>query len=167
MNNSSPISASNKPRREVALAILYQHGRYLLQLRDNVPTILYPGHWGLFGGHLEEAETPLEAVKREIWEEICFSLENPQYFDCYRDQQVIRHVFAAPLTCPFSHLTLLEGWDWALATPADIETGQIYSAKAQGSYPLGPQHQTMLLDFLALPNGRINEPRHLPLDDRR
>ncbi|BFM38468.1 NUDIX hydrolase [Synechocystis sp. LKSZ1] len=129
------------------MAILYQEDRYLLQLRDNIPTILYPGHWGLFGGHLETGETPLEAVKREIWEEIRFSLVAPQYFDCYSDEQAIRHVFAAPLTCSLNDLTLLEGWDWALVTPTEIKTGCIYSPKAQGAYPLGQRHQRILLDF--------------------
>lgn len=48
----------------VALAILYQGDRVLMQLRDDYPHILYPGHWGLFGGHLEPEEVPLEGVRR-------------------------------------------------------------------------------------------------------
>ena len=33
-----------------AALITDQHGRYLLQLRDDKPRILHPGAWGLFGG---------------------------------------------------------------------------------------------------------------------
>lgn len=31
---------------KVALAILHQDGKFLMQLRDDNPDILYPGHWG-------------------------------------------------------------------------------------------------------------------------
>jgi len=50
----------------VALAILEQDGRFLMQLRDDIPTILYPGVWGLFGGHLEAGESPEIGLKREL-----------------------------------------------------------------------------------------------------
>jgi hypothetical protein len=30
---------------EVAIAILYSSDRFLMQLRDNIPGIFYPGHW--------------------------------------------------------------------------------------------------------------------------
>ena len=58
--------------REVAAAILVGTcGRILLQQRDDVPGILYPGMIGLFGGHREEGdETPLACAQREIEEEI-------------------------------------------------------------------------------------------------
>lgn len=38
---------------EVALAMLLRDGRWLMQLRDEIPTIVAPGCWGLFGGHLD------------------------------------------------------------------------------------------------------------------
>jgi 8-oxo-dGTP diphosphatase len=38
---------------EVTLAILQQADQFLLQLRDDIPEIRYPGCWGLFCGHLE------------------------------------------------------------------------------------------------------------------
>ena len=57
-------------KREVALAVLERDGAWLLQLRDDLESILYPGHWGLFGGHLDAGETPSEAVHRELLEEI-------------------------------------------------------------------------------------------------
>ena len=50
----------------VALAMLKRDDRWLLQLRDDISTIIAPGHWGLFGGHLEPGETPAEAVQREL-----------------------------------------------------------------------------------------------------
>jgi 8-oxo-dGTP pyrophosphatase MutT (NUDIX family) len=57
--------------REVAAALIIDtHGRFLLQQRDNVPDILFPGKIGLFGGHREGNETFLECVVREVHEEI-------------------------------------------------------------------------------------------------
>lgn len=62
--------ADAEPWREIAGAILVGAcGRLLLQQRDDVPGILYPGMLGLFGGHREGGETPLETVRREILEE--------------------------------------------------------------------------------------------------
>ena len=156
MINSYPINASpNEPRfqlhspPEVALGILYQGDCLLLQLRDDIPTIIYPGCWAIFGGHLEIGESPLQAVNREIWEEIGFKMGNPVYFQTYSDQYAIRHVFSHPLTVPLTELNLQEGWDLGLASPADIDQGKLYSAEAQAVKPLGDRHRTILLDFLA------------------
>ena len=56
--------------REIACAILIDlEGRFLLQRRDDVPNILYPGKIGLFGGHREGEETFLGCVVREVFEE--------------------------------------------------------------------------------------------------
>ncbi len=69
----------------VAIAILYQDDKFLMQLRDDIPNIVYPGHWGLFGGHLESGETPDSAVKRELLEEIGYTPPNLLEFGCYPD----------------------------------------------------------------------------------
>jgi 8-oxo-dGTP diphosphatase len=133
---------------EVAIAILPHDGKFLMQLRDNIPTILYPGVWGLFGGHMEPGETPEIAVEREILEEIGYELTNPQKFGCYSDDRVIRHIFYAPLTVSVDRLVLSEGWDMGLLTPAQIESGFAYSPIAKSERPLGPIHQQIMTDFI-------------------
>jgi 8-oxo-dGTP pyrophosphatase MutT (NUDIX family) len=149
MTNSSPITAyKNNERPSVALAILYRENQFLLQLRDNIPNILYPGYWGLFGGHIEIGEDPTEAVKREVWEEIDYQLKTFYPFGCYQDEQAIRHVFHAPLTVSLDQLTLQEGWDFALISAEEILQGEIYSIKAEEKHPLGEIHQRILRDFL-------------------
>lgn len=54
-------------------------GRFLFQLRDDIPGILYPGMIGLFGGHLEPGETALEGVCREVREELGVALPPDHY----------------------------------------------------------------------------------------
>jgi 8-oxo-dGTP diphosphatase len=67
--------------REIAAAIVFDtSGRLLLQKRDNIPTILYPGKIGLFGGHREEEETFLDCVVREIHEELSYYVP-PERFE--------------------------------------------------------------------------------------
>lgn len=131
----------------VALAILYRDGKFLMQLRDDKLGIPYPGHWGLFGGHLEPGESPEAGLKREILEEIEYAVARPIAFGCYSDPKVIRHVYHAPLTVPLACLALREGWDFALLPPEAIRQGGYYSAKAMEIRPLGEIHQRILLDF--------------------
>ena len=67
--------------REVAAALVIdQRGRFLLQQRDDVPGILFPGKIGLFGGHREGDETFLECVVREVHEELSFFIP-PERFE--------------------------------------------------------------------------------------
>ena len=132
----------------VAIAILYQKNKFLMQLRDNIPGILYPGYWGLFGGHIEPDETPDIAVKREILEEIGYNLPSFVEFGCYFDERVVRHVFHAPLLVELNQLVLNEGWDMGLLTLEDINQGNCYSENAGEVRPLGNVHQRIILDFI-------------------
>lgn len=58
------------PGDAVAAIIVLEDGRYLLQLRDDKPGIFFPGHWGLFGGAVEEGEALEPALRRELKEEL-------------------------------------------------------------------------------------------------
>lgn len=66
---------SSTKYREIAPTVLFDtSGRLLLQLRDDIPTIIHPGKIGLFGGHREQSETFLECAVREIHEELSLYL---------------------------------------------------------------------------------------------
>lgn len=136
----------------VALAILYKQSsepRFLLQLRDDIPTIAYPGVWGLFGGHLEPEETPLEGLKRELLEEISYAVLSPKPFQTVADERAVRHIFSASLTVSVDDLFLREGQDLGLLSLAEIRRGSGYSVRVSQTRPIGAIHQRILLDFMA------------------
>ena len=121
---------------EVALAMLQREGRWLMQLRDEIPSIVAPGCWGLFGGHLEAGETPEQAVRRELMEEINWQ---PPVVDLVMVHHIHRrtaHVFRGALSVPLEQLQLLEGQDMALVSPDELLAGSIWSARLGCHRPL-------------------------------
>ena len=56
--------------RTTAILVFNKVGHVLLQKRDNIPTILEPGKWDVWGGHCEAGETPVACAIRELREEI-------------------------------------------------------------------------------------------------
>ncbi|MDY6805735.1 MAG: NUDIX hydrolase [Cyanobacteriota bacterium] len=132
----------------IAIAILYREGKFLMQLRDDIPGIIYPGCWGFFGGHMEEGETPEVAVKRELEEEIGYVPPQLSPFIIEREGNVIRNIFHGELTVELEDLVLGEGWDLGLVSVEDIQEGSCYSPKAGMRRKLGIPHRKILLNFI-------------------
>lgn len=139
----------NQSLHSVAVALLYQNDRFLMQLRDNIPTIIYPDHWAFFGGHIEPGETPEVGVLRELEEEIGYRPPEVKFFRTYQTEVAMRHVFYAPLLVPTDRLVLGEGADFKLISVAEIKQGEAFSEALQQMKPLGTPHQQVLLDFIA------------------
>jgi len=101
--------------KEIAAVILENDkGEILLYLRDNKPSIPFPHYWDLFGGHIEEGETPEEALLREVKEELNIELKDYRFFgkyECLTGDVVpnIKHVFVGKIDLPIEKVTLLEG----------------------------------------------------------
>ena len=57
----------------IAAVITPGDGRYLMQVRDDRPGLLYAGYICLFGGAIEEGESASEALVRELYEELRFT----------------------------------------------------------------------------------------------
>jgi 8-oxo-dGTP diphosphatase len=71
-------------RYDAASILLFDNsGRVLLQHRtDDAPA--FPGFWSFFGGQIETGETPEEAVKRETFEELKYTLKDPKFIHKFR-----------------------------------------------------------------------------------
>lgn len=59
----------NMPFTGAKLALLVGH-RIIVILRDDIPTIPFPGYWDLPGGGREAGEPPLVCALRETFEEL-------------------------------------------------------------------------------------------------
>jgi 8-oxo-dGTP diphosphatase len=104
--------------REIACAILVDTlGRLLLQRRDDIPGILFPGRIGLFGGHRERNESFLECVVREIYEEIRYYVPPERFALLARHDGVdpeiengtVRSEFFISCNIPAEDLVITEG----------------------------------------------------------
>lgn len=65
----------------------------LLYLRDDKPEIPFPNMWALLGGMIEDGETPLQTIVREIDEEIGIQL----------DPRQVHHLSTRDLDFGFEH----------------------------------------------------------------
>ena len=101
--------------REVATALLFDRtNRLLIYKRDQKPDIAYPGYWDLFGGMVEEGETPEIALVRELKEELGLSITNFTKIGTYTSDDGIgklntKHIFLVKVQEEASELTLQEG----------------------------------------------------------
>jgi 8-oxo-dGTP diphosphatase len=120
------MSASR--HREFACAILVDtFGRLLLQRRDDVPGILFPGRIGLFGGHREGNETFLECVVREIHEEISYYVPPERFAHLARyggvdpevDNGTVRSEYFVTRHIPANDLVITEG-TLLIAKPSEL-----------------------------------------------
>ncbi|BEV36163.1 NUDIX hydrolase [Synechococcus sp. M16CYN] len=124
---------------EIALAVLERDNGWLLQLRDDFESVLYPGHWGLFGGHINPGEKPSQAIHRELIEEINWSPTAPlEYWFSNSSGQSVVHVFRGPLTVPVQRLKLLEGQDLKLTSLNELHKGKIWSETLAQARPIAP-----------------------------
>jgi 8-oxo-dGTP pyrophosphatase MutT (NUDIX family) len=96
-------------------AILTVGAGYALQLREDLPTIPYPAHWGLFGGSVEAGETPLAAIRREVLEELALDvvhwrpLWDVPYRRFFDGEPRVVAIFAADVTARGGGHVLREG----------------------------------------------------------
>ena len=101
--------------KEIAMVLLFdRQNRLLVYLRDDKPDIPFPNRWDFFGGHVEEGETPEEALVREVKEEIAVELKQWAFFkryvctegDAYPN---IKYLYWAKIDKVAEELTLYEG----------------------------------------------------------
>ena len=112
--------------KKIAQIILENdNGEFLLYLRDGKPGIPFPYHWDLIGGHVEEGETPEEALIREVKEEIDFDLKDYSFFkeylclegDAYPN---IKYIYSGRIAFPIEEIPRLEGEQLQFVTKEEI-----------------------------------------------
>ena len=119
-----------------------------MQLRDDLPTIHYPGIWGFFGGHMEAEESPESSLRRELIEEVNYAPTQIKLFCEGESIGYRRYYYYGELAVPLSQLQLNEGQDMALCSVAEVRLGQKYSRKLSEMRSLGGPHRQVLLDFI-------------------
>lgn len=110
---TNPLQAANA----VAALLMLEDGRYVMQLRDSIPSIFYPGHWGCFGGAVDDNEEPVQALGRELQEELELDVGQTREFTRFDfdltqlgQGKVFRIYYEVPLTlAAYSRVVLHEG----------------------------------------------------------
>lgn len=101
-------------KKIAAIILENDNGEILLYLRDNKPGIPFPNHWDLIGGHVEDGESPEEALIREVKEELDIDLKDYSFYkkyvclsgDAYENT---KYIFFGKINIPIEEITLLEG----------------------------------------------------------
>jgi 8-oxo-dGTP diphosphatase len=136
------------------VVIIFLHNNfnsYLLQLRDFKSSIIYPGHWGAFGGAMEEGESPEAAMSRELIEEIGYSPEAFNFFrEDYKTQHRLKlnlHIFYSSMNVSLAKLRLMEGTDMGVFTKEEILSKNLFSPKLGKTFPIVPLLSELFDDF--------------------
>lgn len=118
-----------EPVRIHAVSALLRNaeGRVLAQLRDDRPGLIFPGCWSTLGGRIEPTETPEQAMRRELAEEIevCPPLRYwrrflLQYEVDGRPMESDVQAFLGELDCDVADIRLHEGQRVAFLDADDI-----------------------------------------------
>lgn len=101
-------------KKIAAIILENDEGEILLYLRDNKPDIPFPDHWDLIGGHVEEGESPEQALVREVREELGIELKEYEYFRTYEclDGDAYpntKYIYKGKISIPIEEITLYEG----------------------------------------------------------
>jgi 8-oxo-dGTP diphosphatase len=105
------VSGGAAPAEGCQAVLVDAAGRILLQLRDDIPTIPFPGRWAIPGGMLEPGETPLACIVREVEEELGARIPPAEVAHLMTRTRSygIEHTFTARLDVPAEGIRLTEG----------------------------------------------------------
>jgi 8-oxo-dGTP diphosphatase len=118
----------------VSVILENKEGEILLSLRDNKSTIVYPNHWTLVGGKVEDGETPEMGAHRELAEETGLTA-NLSFWKRYDRQHTLfivdQYIYVGKVDVRLDSMVLGEGQSLQFFKPAEIERLKIgYGFKA-------------------------------------
>ncbi len=136
---SHTLQTDNSTYIEISQAFITIDDQFLMQLRDFNPFIVYPGHWGFFGGHWEPEETAEAAMSRELQEELHWQPQSLTFLGILIVEGNRRiHAYHCPLDVELQTLDLQEGQEIGAFTMKEIDQAHLYSKQWQQSYPITP-----------------------------
>jgi 8-oxo-dGTP diphosphatase len=119
---------------KASIIICDKLGNILLQLRDEEPE---KGKWVLFGGSVEKGETELQAIKREIKEELEYEITDLTFFKKYELGDIKQPIFISKEHLELNDLTLHEGEEMRFFSPQEIP-----------NLAIGFNYKGIILDYL-------------------
>jgi 8-oxo-dGTP diphosphatase len=104
------------------IILINKSKQVLLILRDDIPSIPFPNHWDLPGGHLMPGESPEACVQREMIEEMELELGKINLFKEYNRDDFHEFIFWKEVELTPSEIELHEGQKAAYFTLEEINT---------------------------------------------
>jgi 8-oxo-dGTP pyrophosphatase MutT (NUDIX family) len=113
----------SRQREGVVLLLEDENGRIAMQFRDDLLC------WGLFGGWIDEGESPEDTAIRELSEELNIKLpiERFEYKAAHHLLQInaTAHVFHVAITNELDNAVLNEGLDWQFMSRMELLDQQV------------------------------------------
>lgn len=117
--------------RRIAKSIFYNGDKFLIQQRDS-DLDKYPNIWTLFGGNVDEGESPEECLRREMIEELNYKIGDVELlFAKVRVQdgkEVEDNIFAGEIELGVLEHELLEGQDMKFVSVKELDDYEIFPA---------------------------------------
>lgn len=120
--------ANSAYKKRVVVVLPKFRNKILMQLRDERPDIDQPCRWGFFGGQIDRLERPSNAVKRELFEELCIKPYRLKFIS--REYLIdFKRIYIYAYTFDFSpfqkKIKLNEGMGMQLVSLKDLKYGRI------------------------------------------
>ena len=143
------MKSNRLPHIEISQSFITMDGQFLMQLRDFKPSIVFPGCWGFFAGHMETGESAEETILRELQEELCWQPSSLIYLGSLEVEGNRRiHVHQCQLDGDLESLSLQEGQEIGTFTLEEIIKGSLFSNKWKQFYSITPTSEKIFRHFI-------------------
>lgn len=92
-NLDESIGDESNDTKEVSIAIIFDSNDHVLLVKRSDNDQWEPGKWALVGGGIEPNETPQDAIKREVMEEVGLTIDDFIYRFTMTKPSINEHIF--------------------------------------------------------------------------